>query len=319
MMRACVVAPVDADQAESRAKQHQLIRITRVIGAALTVGTTIQGERDMRDILSYADNFKGSTGTEYAARLASLLDARLTGVYVCPSPMGTMPACDAPQLLAAVIEEIRELESLAYQSAPAFEQRARELGVKKAAWQVAEGHVPDVLAHLGNWHDLLVVGRDAQQPWATPPLLGSIVLGSHLPCLIVPPGMTQPRLDTIVVAWNGSPEAIRAIHAAGPLLGRANRIVVLRGQPREQFSEIGWKPEFDLARYFEREDLRVQMLDFETTNEEAGASLIAVAESQRADLLVMGAYGRTRFSEWIFGGATRHVLTEASMPVFMRH
>jgi len=274
----------------------------------------------VRDILAYADNFKSFTpGMEYAARLAATLEARVTGVYVCPSPMGSMPSYDAPQLLAAVIEEIREIESLAHEAAPGFEQRARELGVRKAAWQVAEGHVPDVLAHLGNWHDLLVVGRDNQQPWTTTPMLGSIVLGSHLPCLVVPPGLSSPKLDTVIVGWNGSPEAIRAIHAAAPLLARAKRIVVLRGQPREQFSEIGWKPEFDISRYLAREDLRFELLEFEASNEGAGAALLDAAAKQRADLLVMGAYGRTRFSEWVFGGATRHVLAEAALPVFFRH
>jgi nucleotide-binding universal stress UspA family protein len=274
----------------------------------------------MRDILAYADNYTTwPSSMHYAAQLAASIDARLTGVYVCPSPMGTMPAYDAPQLLSAVIEEIRELESLAEQATASFEERAREQGVRKAAWQVAEGYVPHVLAHLGNWHDLLVLGRDAAQVWGTPPLLGSIILGSHLPCLIVPPGSTKPKLDTIVVAWNASQEAIRAIHAATPLLARAKRIVVLKGRPREQFSEIGWKPEFDLARYFAREDLRFEQRELEATNDDAGIALLAAAASQNADLLVMGAYGRTRFSEWVFGGATRHVLAESSIPVFMRH
>ena len=274
----------------------------------------------MRDILGYADNFTSWTsGMEYAARLSALLDARLTGVYVCAPAIGAMPAYDAPQLLASVIEEIREIESLARDAAPSFERRARELGVRKAAWQVAEGYVPNVLAHLGNWHDLLVLGLDAALPWGTAPMLGSIVLGCHLPCLVVPPAAKEPKLETIVVAWNGSPEAIRAIHAAAPLLARARRIVVLRGRERDQFSEIGWQPEFDLARYFEREDLKVETIAFRAGAEEAGAELLRAAASQHADLLVMGAYGRTRFSEWIFGGATRHVLTEASLPVLMRH
>jgi nucleotide-binding universal stress UspA family protein len=274
----------------------------------------------MRDILSYADNFKSWTSSmEYSARLAALFDARLTGVYVCPSALGAMPAYDAPQLLSSVIEEIREIEALAHESGPSFERRAGELGVRKAAWQVAEGYVPNVLAHLGNWHDLLVLGRDAELPWGTAPMLGSIVLGCHLPCLVVPRAWTQPELETIVVAWNGSPEAIRAIHAAHPLLARAKRIVVLRGREREQFSEIGWQPEFDLARYFAREDLKVELTAFDAGADEAGAALLHAATKHAADLLVMGAYGRTRFSEWVFGGATRHVLAEASLPVLLRH
>lgn len=275
----------------------------------------------MRDILAYADNFTTWTSSmEYAARLAALFDARLTGVYVCPTPIGAMPSFDIPQVTSAVIEEIREIEALARESAPRFESEARAFGMRRtAAWQIAEGYVPNVLAHLGKWHDLLVIGRDAQQPWGMPPTLGSIVLSSHLPCIVAPPGVRQPKLDTIVVAWNGSPEAIRAIHAAADLLARAKRIVVLRGRERDQFSEIGWKPEFDLDRYFKREDLAVESVPFDALAEEAGAAIIETARKERADLLVMGAYGRLRFSEWMFGGATRQVLAGAPMPVLMRH
>ena len=239
---------------------------------------------------------------------------------------GTVRAIDAPA--DAVSRDpaahglgfrFAQLESLAHDAAPSFEQWARELGVRKAAWQVAEGDVPSVLAHLGNWHDLLVLGRDASLPWGTPPLLGSIVLGCHLPCIVVPPGCTQPKFEMIVVAWNGSPEAIRAIHSAAPLLARAKRIVVLYGREREQFSEIGWNPEFNLARYFAREDIAFEHRGLEAGADDAGIAILAAAASQGADLLVMGAYGRTRFSEWMFGGATRHVLAEATLPVLMRH
>jgi nucleotide-binding universal stress UspA family protein len=274
----------------------------------------------VRDILAYADNFKAWTPSmEYAANLAAAFDARLTGVYICPSPMSGMPPYDAPQLLSALIEETREIETQAYESAPAFVAKARQLGVRKANWQVAEGHVPDVLAHIGNWHDLIVLGRNEEMPWGTAPMLGSAVLGSHMPCLIVPPACTKPAFDCIVLAWNGSPEAIRAIHASRPLLARAKRIVVLRGQRRERFSEIGWKPEFDISDYLARLDLRAEEQVFEAGDDEAGAALLDAAAKAHADVLVMGAYGRTRFSEWIFGGATRHVLAQATLPVLMRH
>jgi nucleotide-binding universal stress UspA family protein len=218
-----------------------------------------------------------------------------------------------------LIEETRELEAEAETAGGAFERRAIELGVQRAAWQIAEGYVPNVLAHLGNWHDLLVLGRDERQPWSTPPMLGSIVLGSHLPCIVVPPGESRPSLDTVVVAWNASQEAVRAIHAALPLLERAKRIVVLRGRPREQFSEIGWRPEFDLSHYFERVALAAEFRAFDVDGDDAGIRILEAATAARADLLVMGAYGRTRFSEWVFGGATRRVLSDAQLPVFLRH
>lgn len=274
----------------------------------------------MYDVLVYADNFTACTPSmEYAMRLAVAFEGRVTGAYICPSPITAMAPYDAPQLLSAVIEEIRELEEQAYAGRNAFVERANEFMVRQAVWQVAEGNVPDVLAHLGNWHDVIVLGRDPKSIFGTAAMLGSAVLGSRMPCLVVPPDCSMPRFDCIALAWNGSPEAIRAIHAARPMLARAKRIVVLAGDSRERFSEIGWKPEFELAAYLESHGFGFEDRRLETTDEDAGKALLAAAAACGADTLVMGAYGRTRFSEWIFGGATRHILTEATIPVFMRH
>lgn len=274
----------------------------------------------MRDILVYADNFtKCTPSMEYAMRLAASFDARLTSVYVCPSPISALGPYDAPQLLSAVVEEIRELEEEAYNGRNAFAARASELSVRKARWQVGEGNVPDVLAHLGNWHDVIVLGREPGASFGNAAMLGSAVMGSKMPCLVVPPACVLPRFDCVALAWNGSPEAIRAIHAARPILERAQRIVVLAGVPRERFSELGWKPEFKLATYLDDQGLRFEKRDLETSDDHAGQALLAASSECGADLLVMGAYGRTRFSEWIFGGATRHILGEATIPVFMRH
>jgi nucleotide-binding universal stress UspA family protein len=274
----------------------------------------------MRDILVYADNFTRCTPSmEYAMRLAASFDARLTGVYVCPSPIAALAPYDAPQLLAAVVEEIRQLEEEAYAGRDAFTAKASELAVSKARWQVGEGNVADVLAHLGNWHDAIVLGREPGTTLDNAAMLGSAVLGSKMPCLVVPPACALPRLECIALAWNGSAEAIRAIHAAQPILEHAQRIVVLAGKPRERFSELGWKPEFKLASYLDDQGLRFEQRDLETSDEDAGRALLGASSACGADLLVMGAYGRTRFSEWIFGGATRHVLAEAAIPVFMRH
>lgn len=274
----------------------------------------------MRDVLVYADNFTTCTPSmEYAMRLAAAFEGRVTGAYICPSPIAAMAPYDAPQLLSSVLEELRELEEEARSGCNAFVARAGELSVRKALWQVAEGNLPDVLAHLGNWHDVVVLGRDPKTNLSTAAMLGSAVLGSRMPCILVPPDCTSPRFDCIALAWNHSPEAIRAIHAARPILARARRIVVLAGEPRERFSELGWKPEFELATYLNHHGFHFEESSLEISDADAGKALLSAASDCSADMLVMGAYGRTRFSEWALGGATRHVLTEAAIPVLLRH
>jgi len=274
----------------------------------------------MQDILAYTSSFATwSRGPEYAARLAGALDASLTGLYVSPSPMALMQVYETPELMTYVLEGILELVESASAAAPAFVRWAGEHGAKKATWQVAQGDVPSVLGHIGNWHDLLVLERTSV-PEESAAELGRVALSVEIPCLIVPPeGTPSPVTECIAVAWNGSPEAIRAIHSARPLLARASRVVVLSGTQRKALTEIDWKPQFDLDVYLRRHGIHAEERPLLASDEDAGPALLAAAAEIGAGMLVMGAYGRTRFSEWFFGGATRHVLDHAGIPVLMRH
>ncbi|HEY0178171.1 MAG TPA: universal stress protein, partial [Dokdonella sp.] len=168
----------------------------------------------MHDILARASNFKAWDGVRYAADLAARLDGALTGVYVNPSPMYMLPPYGTPDLLEAMIENARAVERDAYASADAFVAWAKQVGVRQASWQIAEGHLPDALAHIGDWHDLLVLERDPDAAWSSPPELGALVLGARLPCIVAPAGQREARLDCVALAWNGTAEAVRAIHAA---------------------------------------------------------------------------------------------------------
>ncbi|WNL44049.1 universal stress protein [Dyella sp. BiH032] len=277
----------------------------------------------MRDILVLSESFKQwSPGIEYAARLAVAFDAHLTGTWICASPTMAAPSFEAPDLMAELYDATRELEEEAYAAGPAFEQRALEFGLRKASWLVAEGYLPDVLALAGSWHDLLVVERTPNTPWGSISAVGNIVLGASLPCLVVPHGAPThvPSLETAVIAWNGSAEALRAAHAAMPLLARARRIVILHGEQRPPASMLAWRPPFDLAGYLLRHGLQAEseMLAGDG-DEEVGAALLRAAERVGAGLLVMGAYGHTRFREWVLGGATRYVLEYGRVPLLLRH
>jgi nucleotide-binding universal stress UspA family protein len=179
--------------------------------------------------------------------------------------------------------------------------------------------VPDVFAHIGNWTDLLVLQRDPDTAWGSPYDLGALVLRVDIPCIVLPPDVREARLECIALAWNGAPEAVRAIHAALPLLQRAQRVVLLSGERRDSFIEIGWKPPFEIEVYLGRHGIVPERTAIVVDKDHAGTALLETAAQVDADLLVMGAYGRSRFSEWAFGGATRQVLHDAALPVFLRH
>lgn len=274
----------------------------------------------MKDLLAFADNHGvWETRFGFAASLAARLDARLTGITIYPTPAVASGLYGAADTFATILESVRRAKTDAYAARGSFIAWARDKGVRAASWQVAEGSAGDVLQRLGNRHDLLVMSRNAGIP-DEHVRLGHILVKCGLPLLLLPPAWTQPpQFDCVALAWNGTAESLRAIHAAQPLLQRARRIVILRGELRDAYAEIGWLPPFDLSAYLAFHDLEAEILGIAESGHDAGPALLEAAHLQRADLLVMGGYGRSRFSEWVFGGATRHVLEQSSLPVLLRH
>lgn len=275
----------------------------------------------MRDILVYTDNFRRpwTAAVEYAVRLAALCRSTLTATYIYPSPLYTAPRYSAPALMEAIWSNARTLETEAAAAREPFSHWAMALGIARPTWHIAEGYVPDALAEISVWHDLLVLDRDDRQTWGSASDVATLVLASHLPCIAVPAGWNEPKLDCVLLAWNASPESVRAVHAALPLLTHAKRVVLLRGKPRNATPNIHWKPPFEIDEHLARHGIAFDARDFGPEDDQAGEAILAAAAKSSADLIVMGAYGHTRFSEWALGGATRHVLHHAKVPVFMRH
>lgn len=275
----------------------------------------------MRDIIVYAETCqKWSQPAVYAAQLSGMLEASLTGLFV-QEPIPAMPTLVSPSVIEQLYADLSEQLRLAQAAAPAFVQFAKDHGANRPArWQVADGPLLDALKYAGNWNDLLLLGSGEGFHWDTPTAVGKVVLSVGLPCIIVPATVsTHASLETVCVAWTGSAESVRALHAALPLLKRAGRVVLLRGRRVEPISLVGWRPDRDVGAYLESHGITVEFGAIEVEDGRAGEELLTIVTKLNCDLLVMGAYGRSRFSEWMFGGVTRHVLENARLPVFMRH
>ena len=196
------------------------------------------------------------------------------------------------------------------------------MGVIHSAWVVHEGDPIRGLAHLGHWHDLLVVGRGVDSPWESDDAFADIlVMTSRLPCLVVAgaPDLTPLRPMRIAVAWDGSLPAIRALHAAVQLLEKAREVILLIGAHADPQLLPPDLPEFDLDGYCERHGLNVQRIQLDPDQDATGAILRAAAVQNKAELLVMGAFGHVRVHERQFGGVTPHLLRDCPIPVLLRH
>lgn len=274
----------------------------------------------MRDILSVTDTYQNwGNNVRYACELSALIDARLTGMFVVEPIMPLSPS-PLPVVAAEIPAASAETAQAATAAGPAFEKFAVAAGARQGRWLVGNGAFAATVAQAACWHDLLVAGSGASSAWGSAGALGQLLLSSDLPCIVVPGAWTKKAtLGTVAVAWNGSGECVRAMHAALPLLERAKRVLLLTGAHKELYSIVAMNPPFSPEAHLHRHGIEFERIALETTDADAGAALLSVAKDTHTDLLVMGAYGRTRFSEWVLGGATRHVLQHASLPVLMRH
>jgi len=274
----------------------------------------------MRDILVYASNYSTFTPSmHYAAEVAKQFGAALNALYV-QEPITIVPSYAALELVAEIQKFTGEQIAAARVQRDKFRAWATGLGIQSNDWMIIEARMRQAVAETCNWHDLLVLGLRGESEWGAVAQVGEILLTCGAPCIVVPEDRSPAaKFQTIALAWNGRPESVRAMHAALPLLKRAERVVLIHGEAVDPFITFTRIPPADVEAYLSQHGIKAEKRLLDVSDDKAGEALLAVAGEVDADLLVMGAYGRTRFSEWFFGGATRHVLEQATIPLFMRH
>jgi nucleotide-binding universal stress UspA family protein len=140
------------------------------------------------------------------------------------------------------------------------------------------------------------------------------------PVLIIPNTGTHARAgEKVLVAWNGRREAARAVFDALPILQRAKEVKVVWVNPQSEGEPPGDIPAADICAALARHAVKCEATERLGPKVNVGETLLACAEESQADLLVMGCYGHTRLREFVFGGASRHVLDKATIPVLMSH
>lgn len=190
----------------------------------------------------------------------------------------------------------------------------------KGEWEVIRGVYVPVLAKRSRLADFIVSALPVDAPDA--PIgfdnITRTLFADASPMLLVPDswaGSASP--DSILIAWNGSGEAADAIRAALPLLRSARSVRVLDGEI-DGLPGVS-PPPLPLRQWLSRHGVEVQWQQFNPSGQEAGKALLQEARDMGADLLVMGAWGRSRLSELVLGGATRHVLEHTHLPLLLAH
>lgn len=271
------------------------------------------------DILAMATSSDPwSPAVTAAISLAARWGSKLTSCYIEPSLRRAANADQEPSVLGMLMQPRGDDDG----EREAFASHAHRLGVAEADWVITHAGLAPTLRTLGAWHDLAVLERDVVEGVHLFDVLSEAMSNSRLPCLLLPPRWSSDlKLDRVVVGWNGSIEATRAIHGALPFLQAASEVLLIDGEKPGDHddSNAGSPPRFDPLDYLKRHQVAASSRRIQVQPPEAGAALLKAAHGIRADLLVIGSYSHSRLRERILGGATRHMLAHAHLPVLMQH
>ena len=164
--------------------------------------------------------------------------------------------------------------------------------------------------------DLVICGPE-HGPAAATADASDVVFECGLPVLMVPHGVRELRFRTILVAWRDTVEARRAVSAALPLLEKAESVVVLAVEPKED-ARTEWSLNAVRQR-LERHGVKCTTLTRRGSGDGQPSVILEAAREQFADLIVLGAYGHSRAREWVLGGVTKGLLNDSDIPLFLAH
>lgn len=184
-------------------------------------------------------------------------------------------------------------------------------------WVRLDGDPLQTLASQSRLIDVIVVSQREATAGATrrPGFVGALTLASRAPVIVVPPAIKGFAVaGSALVAWNGSFEAAQALRAALPLLALAEAVDVV--------TVDGSDPDFPAAAacaYLSRHGIHSETSAWTCDGDSTGKTILRAAAQRGSAYIVMGAYGHSRLREYVFGGVTRRLLADASLPLLLAH
>jgi nucleotide-binding universal stress UspA family protein len=177
----------------------------------------------------------------------------------------------------------------------------------------------EIVAHA-RMADLVLLGASERHNRARRELLEDVLFKSGRPILLLPPD--SPRTDgwdRILIAWNASAEATRAVVAALPILKAASHVRIVTVDAAPSKAGHGEPPGRELAAYLARRGVRAEVSNLDGLGRDHAQRLREAALDFSAEMIVMGAYGHSRAREFILGGVTRDLVGAPPLPLFLSH
>jgi nucleotide-binding universal stress UspA family protein len=274
----------------------------------------------VKDIVVNLSVAGSHSAADYAIAVASALEAHVAGVAFAYEPV--IPATVMGGVPTELIEAQRSENAAAAKTAiDHFNKAAAAAGLSSESRTLSTGiaGAGSLFGGIARRFDLAIVGQ--AQPDKYPPedlIAESALFEAGRPMIVVPyiqkGGL---KLDRVLVCWDGSRQAARAIADAMPLLARSKSVeVVIVANERGKEDEI---PGADIGQHLARHGLKVDVKRITAGSIDVGNAILSHAADMSADFLVMGGYGHSRLREFILGGVTRTILASMTVPALMSH
>lgn len=282
---------------------------------------------ELKDLLVHVDaSPESDVRVAIAAELARQHGAHLTGLYVVDLvPLVANVETGAIAGRSGMLEAVGMLRDRAMAEPQRVEERFRAVLAAAGVvgeWRLEENIVAPTVALHARYADLAILGQvnpDHPPRGSAAEIVQHVLLASGRPVLAIPYiARSGPIGRNVLVGWNGSREAARALNDAIPFIAGAQAVTVLAINPRQGIGGDGDVPAADIALHLARHGLRVTA-DHILTEIGEGDALLDYAADRGCDLVVVGGYGHSRLHEFVLGGVTRRLLRSMTVPVLLSH
>ncbi|WP_416897691.1 MAG: universal stress protein [Minwuia sp.] len=279
----------------------------------------------MKNILVYLECASGNANVlAQACGLAKTHGARMTGV-ITPAVSEPNWAMVADGAISQGV--VANLEFVVLESADGalseFQLALEKHGLKgDTRVQESPSHaVAEVVTQFARRHSLAVIAQSpaSRMRFGGQELPDHLVLNSGRPVLVVPEIPTAPAGRHIMVGWDGSREAARAVNDAMPLLQMAEKVTVIMVNPVPSIISKSAKPGAGIIQHLSANGVVASIDEEDPASMTRENVILSRASDLGIDMLVVGAYSTPRYRELIFGGVTRHLMHEMTVPILFSH
>jgi nucleotide-binding universal stress UspA family protein len=271
-------------------------------------------------IVNLSVNAKSDVACVYAVSIASAFKAYLAGVAFNYEPI--LPGAFVGGMDAGFVDAQRaENEKAAKAAIVEFNEATKRVGTSSASRMIEAsiGGAASEFGQLARRFDLSIVKQsEPSRAMVEELLIEAALFESGRPVVVVPYTQKEPlKLERVLVCWDRSRNAARAIADAMPFLERAKSIDLLTVSSKDTKRD---EPSgADISDHLARHGLKVEIRRIVSSDADVASAILSFAADSAIDLLVMGGYGHSLLREFILGGATRGILTAMTVPTLMSH